>query len=540
MSQRHLLSSLVVAFGAIALFPANGMAQRACKSLSGLKLPNTTIVSAKSVPAGPFTMPASSFVPSRAVKLPAFCRVKGVIRPSADSDIRFEVWMPASGWNHKFIGVGNGGFAGSIDYEGPAADLRAGFASVATDTGHSGSATDARWALGHPEKIIDFGYRAIHLVNVVGKSIVREYYGAGPRLAYFSSCSNGGRQALMEAQRYPGDYNGIIAGAPANFWTHGVAAAIWDSQATLESPASYIPPSKLPAIRNAVLAACDAEDGVKDGILNDPTKCHFHPEKLLCKHTDTDACLTAPQVTALKKLYAGPTDAKGRQIFPGHMPGGETGPDSWAMWLTGSGPRKSLLYIFGTQFYSNMMFDDPAWDYRKLNFGADIQLTDKKLAGILNATDPNLTAFKDHGGKLILYHGWSDSAIAPLNTVNYYKSVVATMGRAKTKDFLRLYMVPGMLHCALGPGPSVFEAGGPDPDADSEHSMFNSLERWVEHGVAPKEIIARKYANPLKQASGIEMTRPLCPYPEIAQYKGSGDIHKASSFGCAVERHRAK
>jgi hypothetical protein len=539
MSQRRVLFSLVVVFGAIFLFPASGMAQRTCNSLSGLKLPNTTIVSAKSVPAGPFTIPASAFGPPHAVKVPAFCRVEGVIKPTADSDIKFEVWMPASGWNHKFDGVGNGGFAGSINYPDLAAGLRAGFATASTDTGHTGSAIDGRWALGHPEKIVDFGYRAIHLVNVVGKAIVRDFYGAAPRRAYFSSCSNGGRQALVEAQRFPGDYNGIIAGAPANFWTHLVAGGIWDSQATLENPASYIPASKLPAIRSAVLAACDAEDGVKDGILNDPTQCHFHPEKLLCKGADTDACLTAPQVTALRKMYAGPTDSKGRQIFPGHMPGGEVGPDSWQTWLTGPGPGKSLAYTFGTQFFSNMMFDNAAWDYRGLNFDTDIQFADRKFAHILNATDPNLTVFEAHGGKLILYHGWSDSAIAPLNTVNYYKSVVAAMGPGKTKEFLRLYMVPGMLHCGLGPGPSVFGAG-PAANADPEHSMFSALERWVEHGVAPKEIIATKYANPTNPASGVEMTRPLCPYPEIAQYKGSGDMHKASSFVCAVERHRAK
>jgi hypothetical protein len=535
MNLRRVFFSLAVTVGSIALFPAPIMAQRTCESLSGLKLPDTTIVSAKSVPAGPFTMPASPFGPEHAVPLPAFCRVTGVIKPSADSDIQFEVWMPASDWNRKFDGVGNGGFAGSIDYPDLVAGLRAGFAAASTDTGHTASAIDARWALGHPEKIIDFGYRAIHLTNVVGKAIARDFYGAAPSLAYFSSCSNGGRQALMEAQRFPDDYNGIIAGAPANFWTHLLAAAIWDSQATLENAASYIPPTKLPAIRDAVLAACDAEDGVKDGILNNPTRCHFRPEKLLCKGADTDACLTAPQVTALEKMYAGPTDAKGRQIFPGHMPGGEVGPDGWEAWLTGSGPGKSLVYIFGTQFFSNIIFDNPKWDFRTFNFNADIQLTDKKFAGILNATDPNLTRFKDHGGKLILYHGWSDSAIAPLNTVNYYESVLATMGRAKAKDFLRLYMVPGMLHCGLGPGPSVFGAD-PEPNADPGSSMFSSMEEWVEHGVAPREITARKYVNPSDPASGVEMTRPLCSYPEIAKYKGSGDIHKASSFACAMER----
>jgi hypothetical protein len=539
MSRWRVLLLMAVPFTAVVLLPARGMAQRSCESLSGLKLANTAIVSAKSVPAGPFTLPAPTSGPPRDLKLPAFCRVTGVIKPTADSDIRFEVWMPASGWNHKFDGVGNGGFAGSINYPDLAAGLRAGFATASTDTGHAAGAVDARWALGHREKIIDFGYRAIHLTNVVGKAIVRSFYGAAPHWSYFSSCSNGGRQALMEAQRFPNDYNGIIAGAPANFWTHLLAAAIWDSQATLENPASYIPPSKLPAIRNGVLAACDAEDGVKDGILNDPTKCHFHPEKLLCKGADTDACLTAPQIVALKKLYAGPTSPEGQRIFPGHMPGGELGPDGWETWITGSGPEKGLVFIFGTQFFSNMVFDKPDWNFRTFNFSTGVQSADRKLARILNSTNPDLSSFKAHGGKLILYHGWSDSAISPLNTVNYYESVLSAMGSRQSEDFTRLYMVPGMLHCGLGPGPSVFGAN-PEPNANPEQSMFHSLEQWVENGVAPKQIVATKYVNPLSPASGVDMTRPLCPYPEVAKYKGTGDIHKASSFVCATERQGSK
>ena len=533
MQQRRILLSLTVLFTTVALCPASSMAQRSCESLSSLKLPDTMIVLAKSVPAGPFTPPAPPSEHPPSVKLRAFCRVIGVIKPTADSDIKFEVWMPSRNWNGRFAGVGNGGFAGSIGYQGLAAALRAGFATASTDTGHAGGTTDAHWALGHPEKIIDFGYRAIHLTNVVGKAIVRNFYGTAPRWSYFSSCSNGGRQALMEAQRFPSDYNGIIAGAPANFWTHLLAEAIWDSQATLENPTSYIPASKLPAISDAVLTACDAEDGVKDGILNDPRQCHFHPESLLCHGADTSDCLSAPQVAALKKMYAGPGNAKG-QIFPGHMPGGELGPDGWGAWLTGSGPEKSLAFMFGSQFFSNMVFDDPAWNYRTFNFSADVQRTDKKLARIVNSTDPNLTAFKAHGGKLILYHGWSDSAISPLNTVNYYESVMAALGRRKAEDFHRLYMVPGMQHCGLGPGPSVFGAG-PEPNADPRSSIFSSMERWVEHGVAPQEIIATKYVNPLNPASGVEMTRPLCPYPKVAKYKGSGDIHKASNFVCAME-----
>ena len=482
-------------------------------------------------------MPAgrSSFAPHSA-NLPAFCRVAGVIKPVSDSNIKFEVWMPAPRvWNGKFDGVDNGGFAGSVNYDGLATALRAGFAAASTDTGHEAGWSNAFWASGNPGKVVDFGYRAIHLMTVEGKAIVRNFYGTRAHWSYFAGCSNGGRQALMEAQRFPTDYNGIIAGAPANFMTHLVAGAIWDAQATLENPASYIPASKLPAIHNAVLAACGAEDGVQDGILSDPTECHFNPQKLLCRGADSSACLTAPQVAALKKIYAGPSNAEGQKIFPGFMPGGELGANGWLTWITGFAPKMSGQFVLGKQFFSGMVFDNAAWNYRTFNFNTDVQFTDKKLARVLNATDPNLEAFKADGGKLILYHGWSDSAVPPLSTVNYYESVVAAVGRKEAESFLRLYMVPGMQHCGGGPGPSSFGAS-PSAKLDPAHSIFSSLEQWVEHGVAPHEIIATKHVNSMNRASGVEMTRPLCSYPEVAKYKGSGDIHKASSFLCTLAR----
>jgi feruloyl esterase len=522
---------------AAALFPSPGMAGQSCESLSQLKLPQTTISTAVSVPAGKFKNPGASAGNHPSLKVPAFCRVAGVLRPTADSDIKFEVWMPAENWNGKFDGVGNGGFAGSIGYGGLAEALRDGFAAAATDTGHEAGGTDARWALNHPEKIVDFAYRAIHLTAVTGKAIVQSYYGTAPRWSYFSSCSNGGRQALMEAQRFPDDYNGIIAGAPANYWTHLLAEAIWNTQAVLAKPASFIPPTKLPAISHAVLAACDARDGVKDGILNDPRQCHFNPETLLCKGTDSAACLTAPQVAALKKIYAGATDAEGRNVFPGFLPGAEIGPGGWAPWITGSAPRKSLDYDFGTQFFSNMMFSNPSWKFQTLNYDADIRSTDQKMGPLLNATHPDLAKFRKHGGKLILYHGWNDPAIPALNTVAYYRNVVARMGYEPAQRFVRLYMVPGVQHCGGGPGPDSFGAYMSE-DADPEHNMFSALERWVEHGKAPKAIIATKYKDPSNPASGAKMTRPLCPYPETAKYKGSGDTNDAANFVCTMAPNR--
>ena len=479
------------------------------------------------MPGGP-----SPLLPSRPV-LPPSCRVAGVIKPTTDSDIKFEVWIPnAPNWNGNFEGVENGGFGGFINRVALATALRAGFATASTDTGHAAGWMDAEWAVGHPEKVVDFGYRAIHLMTVSAKALVQSFYGTAARRAYFTGCSNGGRQGLMEAQRFPEDYDGIIAGAPVNFMTHLVAAAIWDSQGTLSNRASYIPASKLSAIHQAVMAACDDEDGIKDGIISDPERCHFDPQTLLCRGADTNACLTAPQVVTLEKLYSGPRSSRGGKVYPGLMPGGELGLNSWVTWITGSAPNMNGQFVLGMEFFSNMVFENPGWDYRKFSFDSDVQLTDKKLANALNATDPNLDRFRARGGKLILYHGWADSAAPPLNTVDYFRAVVAAMGRKQTDTFLRLYMVPGMQHCGDGPGPCSFGAD-PAADLDPEHSVFRSLEEWVEHGVAPRKIVASKYVSPDDPAGGTIMSQPLCPYPDFAKYKGSGDIHEAANFACA-------
>ena len=511
-----------------------------CDSLAQLKLPQTTIVSAGTVAAGTFSPPEKQTDPREAAVFaatPAFCRVIAEAKPSSDSDIKIEVWLPLSGWNGKYQGQGNGGFAGSLDYGGMARAVTAGYATSATDTGHEASGIDARWALGHPEKIVDFAYRGLHEMTVQAKSVAQAFYGKAPKHSYFSSCSDGGREALMEAQRFPADYDGIVAGAPANFWTHLLTAAVWDMQALQKDPASYIPASKVPAIGAAVIAACDRLDGVADGVLNDPRQCHFDPATILCKGADSDSCLTAPQVTALKKIYAGPRNSQGEQILPSFSPGGEDGEGGWALWITGAAPGKSLQFFFGNGFFTNMVFDDPKWDFRTLNFDGDVTLADKKEAAILNSTDPNLKPFAARGGKLILYHGWSDAAIPPVNTINYFEQVIATMGRKETNSFVRLYMVPGLQHCGGGPGANSFGQWGVlPPGNDPQHDVQSAVEQWVEKGIAPKEIIATKHVSDFDPSSGVQMTRPLCPYPQLAKYKGKGDTNDASSFVCAAEK----
>lgn len=530
MSYKLVLGAVLLSSATFLSAPAMAAT---CESLADLKLPNTTITLAETVAPGTFTLPAGS-QPQQPTffsafnMLPSFCRVQGIIQPSSDSHIEFEVWLPASGWNGRYHGTGNGGFAGGINFAQLAEAVESGYASSSTDTGHKADRRNAEWALGHNEKLVDYLYRAIHETAEDSKAIIRAFYGAGPKYSYFSSCSNGGRQALMEAQRYPADYDGIIAGAPTNFMSHEGASLRWNVYATEADRASYIPASKLLAIQDAVLAACDT---AKDGFIGDPTKCHFDPTRLLCNGAESDGCLTQPQVMALKKIYSGPRNSKGEQLYPGLMPGGEADPQGWPLYVTGSAPGRSVTYALSMQSTKYIIFQNPALDYWALNFDGDVVSAEKVLADG-TAIDPNLRVFQSRGGKLILYHGWSDPILSPMNTVNYYRSVVSTMG--PKADFIRLYMVPGMSHCWGGPGPNTFGTGTPSPQADSKHSMSMTLERWVEKGVAPGEIIATKYKNDLDPTSGVVRTRPLCPYPQTAQYTGAGSRDEAASFVCKV------
>ncbi len=537
-----LAMGLVMALAAGPCFGQKGAAKAgACERLARLSLPDAKITLAQRLATGSFT-PMTPLAPwtvtdaSIYKTLPAFCRVAIEARPSADSDIKIEVWLPDSGWNGKFQGRGNGGFAGEIDYHALALALHEGYATAGTDTGHAAGGTNASWALEHPEKITDFGYRAIHEMTQTAKTVIKAFYGNRLQHAYFASCSNGGRQALMEAQRFPADYDGIIAGAPANYWTHLLTSAVWNAQATTSQQASYIPPNKLPAVAHAVNEACDAQDGVTDEILNDPRKCHFDPAAMLCKTEDSDKCLTAPQVTALKKLYEGPHDSHGATIFPGLLPGAEEGPAGWGLWITGPTPGKGLLFAYASGFFGDMVYDKPQWNINDADIDDAVKAADAKLATILNATEADLGPFKTRGGKLILFHGWDDPAISALNSINYYQSVVNVMGLANTGAFARLYMVPGMQHCGgtppEGTGPDSFGQHGPSPtEKDAAHSMQLSLEQWVERGTPPAAIIATKYAG-RGPGADVQMTRPLCAFPQVAKYKGSGDTNDAANFAC--------
>jgi feruloyl esterase len=436
--------------------------------------------------------------------LPAFCRVAASLHPTSDSDIRIEVWMPSSSWNGKLQSVGNGAWAGTIAYPALGTALSTGYAAASTDTGHVGNT--ARFVPGHPEKMVDYGYRAVHEMTVTAKAMIAAFYGNGPRLSYWNGCSTGGRQGLMEALRYPADYDGIIAGAPVNFRTHQLTWELWVAQAVHRDEASYIPPAKYPAIHQAALNACDARDGLRDGLIDDPTRCRFDPQVLECKGGDAPSCLTAAQVTAARRIYSPAINPKTKQaIFPALQPGSELG------WGGLAGPQPVGEAV---EFFQYVVYNDPTWDYRQLEFDRGADDADKAAAAVLNVTDPNLKPFVDRGGKLLLYHGWNDQLVAPLNSVNYYKSLVGTLGPAAAASSVRLFMMPGTNHCAGGEGPNTFD-------------RMKVIEQWVEQGVAPDRITASHATNGV-----VDRTRPLCAYPQVARYTGTGSTDDAASFVC--------
>jgi len=506
------------ALGVLAATCAAGAARAApsCESLAGMKVADGVVESARPTVASEVITLGGGMpgLPAGA----AFCRVKLRLKPTPASDIQAEVWLPATAsWNGKLLGAGNGGYGGSM--AGPIIAMRGavakGYVAAGTDMGHTViSDIDASWALSQPEKVKDFGYRANHLTAVAAKALSAAYYGSGPKLSYFHGCSDGGREALAEAQRFPDDYDAIAAGAPANPWTRLMSAFVWNSRVVAAAP---LPASKLAILTQAVMSQCDKLDGVQDGVLENPKACRFDPGAVQCKAGDRADCLTPAEVATARKIYAGPTTRAGKSIYPGFPPSGEA--VGWDGWITGP---KASQGRFGTEFYRYMVFGDPRWDAAGFDIERDLKIAQSRQGKALDTDNPDLSAFKARGGKLMLYQGWADAAIPPQSTIDYYTS--AKSRTAASQDALRLFMVPGMAHCLLGPGPNVFD-------------VLSTLDSWRTTGTPPERIVATKYDNDLFAYLGLPAkplrTRPLCAYPKIARWNGSGSTDEAANFACA-------
>jgi feruloyl esterase len=500
----------------VALSLAASLASAApCEHLKVLSLPNTTITGAELVMAGPYVQPGQGQTQGRGrgaapqPTVPAHCRIAAVLAPSSDSHIEMEVWLPTEDWNGKFQAVGNGGWAGVISYPAMATALREGYATASTDTGHKGGS--ASFALGHPEQLIDFGYRSMHEMTVTAKLIVAAFYDRAPRLSYYNGCSTGGRQGLMEAQRYPDDFDAIVAGAPVYNQIHLNTSQVSLQIDMLRDPSLILPPAKVRMLAAAVLNTCDAQDGVKDGIVSNPEMCKFDPATLMCKgsgpgNNDAADCLTAKQVDAARKAYAPVKTKAGAVVYPGHSLGFEAG---WR--IPEPGTALNPLFADMPRYLARQ---DANWDVMSFDLDADLALA-VKHAGYIESSDPHLAKFKARGGKLLLYHGWADPGPAPANTIHYVNEVIRTLG-PKQDDWMRLFLLPGVGHCGGGPGPD-------------QADFVGAIERWRESGTAPDQIPAAHVAG-----NRVDMTRPLCPYPSVAQYKGIGSTNDAANFVCKL------
>jgi feruloyl esterase len=499
MNIQRLLGVAVLACAA-SLIPAVVLAQQAgegqmsCAQVTTLKLPDVRITDVMPVPAAT----------TGAIRA-AHCRVNGVI----GTETRFSLLLPDT-WNRKLFMGGGGGFVGTVQNTAQTT-VNLGYATVGTDTGHQGGTTDASWALNNIERRVNFGYLAVHRTVDVAKAIIASYYGSAPTRNYFTGCSRGGGQAMMEAIRYPDDFDGVIAGAPALDWTGIAAQFIKDTQAAFPDPNNLATPvltaETMSLVGSKVLEACDALDGVKDGVMDDPRRCMVDIDTL---------GLPDAQRTALKKIY-GATTIRDGVVYPAQPFGGETDRAGWQLWITGGSgltpPKEpSLRFGFGVNLFKYIVFNDPNWDYAKYdfaNFKKDTELT----ASFLNATNPDLSAYKAKGHKVIMWHGWADAGLSPLGTVKYYDEVKAR--DPKVDDFMRVFMMPGVLHCAGGPGPDNVD-------------WVTTMVDWVEKGKAPDRVIASK----MGPNAVVTRARPLCPYPQHAEYKGSGSTDEADSFVC--------
>jgi feruloyl esterase len=542
---RSVLVLTVVLVPGAALAQNTAQTPAACERLASLSLPNTVITLAQVVNAGGFTVPANSAgrggggssalagtlgpvpaVPGRVTantaglglgyngrrgippfnSLPAFCRVVATLKPSVSSDIQMEMWMPISGWNGHFRGTSPNGLGGVLNYNAMAVGLSDGFAIASTDTGHQGG--DTAW-MQIPDKVTDFAGRAMHETTVVGKALSAAYYGIPPTYSYMIECGGGSAAALHEVQKYPADYNGIVVGGHAAHLTRQIFGQLWLWMATHSNEVTVRPAAKLPVIHDAVLAKCDMLDGVKDGLLENPTRCAFDPEEIACRSGDRPNCLTKPQVEAVRKIYRGPTNPRtNEKIWSPLYPGSEL---DWSFFTETPSPIG-----IATSTLRDAILKDPSWDYRTtpIDFDRHVALADRSDIARVNASNPDISDYVRHGGKLILSGGWNNALVPAGAVLDYYKSVRAKIGDENTQRAVRLYMVPGMIECNGGPGTDTFD-------------MLAVMRRWVERDQPPNEVIASRL-----EYGKVVRTRPLCPYPQMATYQGRGSTDDARNFVC--------
>jgi feruloyl esterase len=499
------------------LFSAIACSAATCESLTNVKLSDAAIVTAQVIAAGEYNPPTEGGRRGRGPnfkELPSFCKVTATLRPSSDSDITMELWLPTSGWNGDFQGLtspgSNGALEGAIEPAGLADPLRRSFAVAASDNGHKGATMS--YAIDRPEKLVDYGYRAVHEMTLKAKAIITAFYGSAPKHSYWVACAAGGRYGLSEAQRYPGDYDGIVVGAPPNDWTHLMTWSLWMYQLTHKNPLADMPEGKYTLLHKAAIEACDAADGLKDGVIEDPRKCKFNPNALLCKGQDSPDCLTSPQVEAARKMYSPLLNPRTKaMIFPGFVPGSEL------QWPGLSRGDTETRYV--TETFRYLAFKDPKWSYwsRPVDYDKDVAALDASVGNIVNAVNPDLSAYFKRGGKLIEWTGWSDGLIPSLDAVNYFtKAAQVAGGTDKISSSFQLYMVPGVQHCRGGEGTDSFD-------------LLSPMREWVESGTAPRGVIASHNAG-----GKVSRTRPICPYPQVAKYTGSGSIDEAQNFACSA------
>jgi feruloyl esterase len=509
-----------------------------CEDLANLKLPDTTIETAQTIPAGDYT--TADKVTRQG--MPAFCRVVASVKGAPDSDIHIEMWLPKEGWTGVFHGNGNGGFAGVLAYNYGAMEvgLKRGYATAITDMGTAPATPLGGDPLtGHPQKWKDWGMMSTHTMAVTGKAIAKAFYGEDPKRAYYTGCSTGGQQGLVEAQYYPEDFDGVLVGAPVVNRTWGHAVAIWDYGAAHLKPGHNLSDAKLALLTKSAVAACGAKsNGLKsDAFITDPTACDFHPSALTCKGAPDDECLTPDEAETAQAFYSGPIDAQsGKPLFYGWLPGSESGAFNWGfIEAPANAPNEPAFdglfkWVFGAD-----------WNWREFDFARDMPKVDAALGPSVNGvTTGDLTKFRGRGGKLIIYQGLADPIVPPLQTIAFYNRLSDAAGGAESAEgFARLFLAPGFGHCFGGPGPNRFDSAaflglGP-PATDAGHDAFTALTHWVEDGAAPAQIVATKFVGD-DPAKGIAMQRPLCPYPQKAWYKGEGDTNDAGNFTCAATK----